>query len=65
MSDPEHDELAEKFPFISQEPLESLEAIYPERSADPEWTDRQVWINSGECRVVRFLRQIHTDQNLE
>lgn len=51
------------FPSVSTELLETLTRLFPERSADPAWTDREVWIKSGECNVVRLLRAKFDEQN--
>ena len=44
------------FPPIPEALLKALEAMFPERSADLQWTDRQVWFKAGERNIVRFLR---------
>ncbi len=40
---------------ISQHLVDDLNALYPDRSPDPEDSDREVWMKAGERRVVRFL----------
>lgn len=51
-----------KIPYISDELIEFLNAAYPERSPEPSWTDREIWLKSGERRLVRKLTQMHEDQ---
>ncbi len=51
------------FPLIPKLLLDELNQRYPERSADPEWVDREVWLKSGERRVLRFLNEMYRRQN--
>ncbi len=51
------------FPIIPKPLLDELNERYPERSAESEWTDRDIWIKSGERRVVRFLNEMYKRQN--
>lgn len=43
------------FPTIPKALLDELDSRFPEMSADPGWTDREIWIRSGQRSVVRFL----------
>lgn len=43
------------FPPVPKELVQALDERFPERSPDPEWSDREVWMRAGERRVVRFL----------
>lgn len=53
-------------PPISQVLIDKLEALYPDRSPDMDWADRKIWVKTGECLVVRFLRsQFNRQNNLE
>jgi hypothetical protein len=56
-------EQEQEFPEVSPELVRALESMFPERSADPRWTDREVWIKSGECNVVRFVADQLAIQN--
>jgi len=51
------------FPIIPKPLLDELNERYPERSAESEWTDRDIWIKSGERRVIRFLNEMYKRQN--
>jgi len=44
-----------KFPGLSKELIDALDRQFPERSAEPEWTDREVWINAGKRQAIRFI----------
>jgi hypothetical protein len=52
-----------KFPAIPADLLEELERLFPERSAELQWTDREVWLKAGQCSVVRLLRAKFDEQN--
>lgn len=51
-----------KPPYIDDKLLEYLEQIYPDRSPEPDETDREIWIKRGAVGVVRHLRRIHDEQ---
>ena len=51
-----------KLPYISDEIIEFLEKLYPERSADPTWSERELWMKSGQRVLVRKLIDIRNDQ---
>ena len=51
------------FPLIPKPLLDELNERYPERSAETEWSDRDVWLKSGERRVIRFLNEMYKRQN--
>jgi hypothetical protein len=51
------------FPAIPADLLEALERLFPERSADLQWTDREVWHKAGSRDVIRMLRARFDEQN--
>ena len=51
-----------KIPFITDELLDYLQRLYPERSPEPEMTERTIWMNRGAVGVVRHLTAIHKEQ---
>lgn len=51
------------FPRISKDFIEALDALYPERCPEPQWSDREIWMRVGERRVVRALQRIFDEQN--
>lgn len=51
-----------KLPFITDEMLDYLQRLYPDRAPDPSMTDREVWINVGAVGVVRHLHRIYQEQ---
>lgn len=52
-----------EIPYISQDLMEFMEDLYPERCPDPQWSDREIWMRVGERRVVRALKRIFDEQN--
>lgn len=51
------------FPHIPKPLLDELNQRYPEISAEIEWSDREIWVKSGERRVIRFLNEMFRRQN--
>lgn len=52
-----------KLPIIDKQVLEYLEAVFPDRSPEPEMTDREIWMARGAVSVTRKLRDIYNQQN--
>jgi hypothetical protein len=44
-----------EIPLDVEEMIQWLNELYPERCADPEDTEREIWMKVGERRVVRSL----------
>ena len=51
-----------KVPYISDDLLDYLQRVYPDRSPDPDDTDRKIWMNRGAVGVVRHLVMLHKEQ---
>ena len=51
------------FPAIPADLLAELDRLFPERSAELSWSDREVWQKSGQRDVVRLLRAKFDEQN--
>lgn len=47
----------------NSELVDLLDAMFPEQSANPEHTDRQIWMQAGAREVVRKLK-IFRDEGL-
>jgi len=56
------DQVTEHTPFIEDGLLQYLERLYPDRSPEPDDTERKIWMNRGAAGVVRHLRMLHTEQ---
>jgi len=52
----------ERFPTVPAELVAALDKLFPLRSPDPEQSDRHIWIEVGQRRVVDFLRDTHARQ---
>ena len=50
------------FPTITEALIVELNKRWPEQCADPQWTDREVWISAGQRSVVRFLNTVYEEQ---
>lgn len=44
-------------PNVTELLLDALDKLYPERCADPQDTEREIWIKVGQRRVVTFLQE--------
>lgn len=51
-----------KTPHISAEIIEYLNELYPEKSPEITWGDREIWLRSGQRSVVRKLIAQYEDQ---
>lgn len=52
-----------RLPHITDELIEYLESLYPDKAPELDWSDRLVWSKRGEVGVVRHLRHLHKVQN--
>ncbi len=46
----------QQVPPIAAEVIAWLERLFPDRCPDPKDSEREVWMKSGEQRVIRKLR---------
>lgn len=46
-----------ELPDVSRDLVEAMDALFPEQSADLQWSDRDVWYKSGQRSVIHFLLQ--------
>lgn len=51
-----------KIPYITDELLDYLQRLYPDRAPEADQTDRVIWINRGAVGVVRHLAAVHKEQ---
>ena len=42
-------------PRLTEQLIAALAAQFPERAADLDWNDREVWFKAGQVSVVRWL----------
>lgn len=46
-----------KLPSLDPALVDALDRMYPERTPDPKWSNRAIWIKVGERNVVRRLQE--------
>lgn len=44
------------FPAVSKELYETLDALFPLKSPEMSWNERQIWIMVGQREVLNFLK---------
>ena len=52
-----------QFPVITSDLLEEMDRLFPERSPDFKWSDKECFWSGGQRSVVRFLLQQYQIQN--
>lgn len=52
----------EKLPIVDKALLEYIERLYPDKSPELAWQDREVWFRRGAVDVCRTLRRIFDEQ---
>jgi hypothetical protein len=52
-----------EFPAVPNALLEALEAHIPERCAELNMHEREIFFYAGQRSVVRLLRQVFNEQN--
>jgi hypothetical protein len=40
---------------LSEQLIAAMAAQFPERAADIDWTEKEVWFKAGQVSVVRWL----------
>lgn len=43
------------FPRLSEQLIAALATQFPERAADLDWHEKEVWFRAGQVSVVRWL----------
>jgi hypothetical protein len=43
------------FPRLTDQLVAALAAQFPERAADLDWSEKEVWFRAGQVSVVRWL----------
>lgn len=51
------------FPTISSNLIKALEERFPSKDYDPSYNHREIDFYCGARSVVRFLKEIHKEQN--
>lgn len=50
-------------PPIPKDLLDALDSKFPERCPEVSWSDREVWVRTGERLVIRYLKRVYEEQN--
>jgi hypothetical protein len=53
----------DSIPPISKGLIEKLNELFPERSAELEWSEKEVWFKTGQRNIIRFLNS-HYDKQI-
>lgn len=53
----------ERFPPISQELIDALDQLFPDRCPEESYSDRKIWMARGSVEVVRLLKRIKDAQD--
>jgi len=53
------------FPPLDEALLKRLDEIHPEACADPNATEREIWMQVGARQLVRMLRAVYLEQQNE
>lgn len=53
----------ERFPPISQELIDALDQLFPDRCPEESHSDRKIWMARGSVEVVRLLKRIKEAQD--
>lgn len=51
------------FPEVSKALLDALDKRFPDRCPNEGMNDREIWMEVGCRRVVRFLQSVYQEQN--
>lgn len=51
-----------KTPFITDDLLDYLQRVFPDKAPDLSATDRKVWYDAGAVSVVRHIARIYEEQ---
>ena len=49
-------------PIIKEDLINALDELFPEASADLQWSEKEVWFKAGQRSVVKFLLKIMEEQ---
>jgi len=49
-------------PIIKDDLINALDELFPEASADLQWSEKEVWFKSGQRSVVKFLLSQYKEQ---
>ena len=51
----------DQLPPLARNLIDKLNQLFPERSAELDWSEREVWFRTGQRNIIRFLNS-HFEQ---
>ena len=57
------DTVNEGYPAIDEALIIKLKELFPDRCPTIDMTDREIWLYSGQVKLVKILESVYIDQN--
>jgi hypothetical protein len=57
------DTVNEGYPGIDEALIIKLKELFPERCPTIDMTDREIWLYSGQVKLVKILESVYIEQN--
>ena len=57
------DTINEGYPGIDEALIIKLKELFPERCPTIDMTDREIWLYSGQVKLVKILESVYIEQN--
>jgi len=57
------DTVNEGYPAIDEALIIKLKELFPDRCPAIDMTDREIWLYSGQVKLVKILESVYIEQN--
>ena len=57
------DTINEGYPAIDEALIIKLKELFPDRCPTIDMTDREIWLYSGQVKLVKVLESVYIEQN--
>jgi len=57
------DTVNECYPAIDEALIIKLKELFPDRCPTIDMTDREIWLYSGQVKLVKILESVYIEQN--
>tara|TARA_A200000159_G_scaffold76789_1_gene71141 strand:- start:4270 stop:4470 length:201 start_codon:yes stop_codon:yes gene_type:complete len=57
------DTVNEGYPAIDEALIIKLKELFPDRCPTIDMTDREIWLYSGQVKLVKILESVYIEQN--
>ena len=57
------DAVNEGYPAIDEALIIKLKELFPDRCPTIDMTDREIWLYSGQVKLVKILESVYIEQN--